>query len=136
MKSKTVFLFIALTAISCTKVYNQLPNQPTPVPTTNTADKLTKIEYRVTGNALSARVRYSTEIDGLVQTVTTLPFFTSFNTLETNLFLSLEVTPISFPGIDYPFLSAQIYAGGILFREATSSSVLLNTLSVEGNWRK
>lgn len=134
MMRKTV-LALLIFLPSCTKVYNQIPTGPSNT-TTTTDSKLTKIEYRVTGNALSARVRYSTEIDGLTQTVTTLPFFTSFNTLETNLFLSLEVTPISFPGIDYPFLSAQIYAGGVLFREATSASVLLNTLSVSGNWRK
>ena len=95
-----------------------------------------RIEFRVTGNPSSARVRYSTPTDGLIQVVTTLPFFTSFNTTADNLFVSLEVTPISYSVFQFPFLSAQIIANGNLFREVTSNEFLLNTISVNGTWRK
>jgi len=110
------------------------PTQPTSATTTPVTSQL---QFRVTGNATSARIRYSTPLDGLVQTTTTLPFFTSFNTTSDNLFLSLEVTPIGYSGIvNNPFLSAQILVNNTLFREATSTDFLLYTISVNGVWRR
>jgi len=93
------------------------------------------IEFRANGNATSVRIRYSTPIDGLVQVVTTLPYNASFRTSAPTMFLALDVTPLSYPFITYPFLSAQIVANGSLFREATSSTFMLETLSVSGTWR-
>lgn len=111
-------------------VNNQSPTGPSSVITT-------KIEFRVTGNALSARIKYSNQIDGLNQTISTLPFFTSFNTNESSMFLSLEETPVSYPfSVLFPFMSIQIIVNGELFREATSTDFLLNTLSVNGTWRR
>jgi len=96
-----------------------------------------KIEFRVVGNASSVRIRYSTPADGLIQTVTSLPFFAAFNTTESLLFLSLDVTPLAFPlSVTIPFLSAQVFVNGNLFREATSSDFFSTTLSVTGTWRR
>ena len=125
-------LMLALSTVACgDETIINLPNNPTPV-----EPESTRIEFRVSGNASSVRVRFSSERDGLIQTTTTLPFFTSFNTEATNLFLNLEVTPISYSVIQLPFLSAQIFADGNLFREATSNEFILNTLTVNGTWRK
>ena len=96
-----------------------------------------KIEYRVTGNPTSVRVRMSNDKDGLTQFTTTLPYNTSFKTDSTSMFLSLEATPISYSALTlFPFLSVQIFVDGDLFREATSNEFLLNTISVNGTWRK
>ena len=123
-------------ASACGDTIVNVPSGPsavtqTPTPTTS------QIQFRITGNANSVKVRYSTPTDGLVQTVTTLSFFTSFNTSADNLFLSLEVTPISYSAlVNYPFLSAQILVNNDLFREATSTDFFLYTISVNGVWRK
>jgi hypothetical protein len=96
-----------------------------------------KIEYRVTGNAVSARIRHSNSEDGLTQVVTTLPYVITITTNSDNLFLSLEATPSAYGfGILFPFMSVQIFTNGILFREATSSDFFLNTIAVSGTWRK
>lgn len=108
------------------------PTQPDPTPVVIQS----KIEYRVIGNAQSVRVRYSNERDGLVQVITTLPYFTSFTTTQSNLFVSLEVTPILGTNSEFPFLNAQIFVNGDLFREASSTSPFLNTISVDGTWRR
>ena len=131
-------LVCALALASASACGDTIVNIPNPTqPTTTTAPVTSRLEFRVTGNASSARIRYSTPLDGLVQTTTTLPFFTSFNTTSDNLFLSLEVTPIGYSGIvNNPFLSAQILVNNTLFREATSSDFLLYTLSVNGVWRR
>lgn len=123
-------------AIGCgdTIVNYPSPTQPTDTrPTTVTS----VVTFRVVGNATSAKIRYSTPQDGLVQTTSTLPFFTSFSTTSDNMFLSLEVTPISFSAlVNDPFLSAQILVNNNLFREATSTDWLLFTISVNGTWRR
>jgi len=132
------FLVIALAAltIACSRTYITVPS-PT-APTVDTPKVITStIQFRVTGNANSVRVRYSTERDGLVQTTTTLPFFTSFTTTSDNLFLSLEVTPVSYNAVtNFPFLSAQVLVNGNLFREATANDFILNTITVNGTWRR
>jgi len=126
-----------ISSVGCTRTYITTPTQPTNTTQTDTTNKIAKIEFRVTGNAQSVRVRYSNERDGLVQTTSTLPFFSSFTSTSDNLFLSLEVTPISFSQItQFPFLSAQIFVNGDLFREATSTDFFLYTISVNGTWRK
>jgi hypothetical protein len=129
---------LVLTAAACTKVTYPpdragTPTGPTPTPTPTTA----RVEFRVVGNATSARVRISTPLDGLTQVVTTLPYFASFRTTEDSVFVSLEVTPLNYSLLTTaPFMSAQIVVDGTLFREATSNELLLNTLSVSGTWRR
>jgi hypothetical protein len=115
--------------VSACNIVSSCPDYP--VSLTNT------IEIRVLGNATSARIRYSNAVDGLAQIVTTLPFITSVKTDRDNLFLSLEVTPISYSALTmFPFISAQIFVNGELFREATSTDFLLSTISVNGTFRR
>jgi hypothetical protein len=144
MPTRPTVLRLALCALvlagawACGDTIVNIPNptQATPLDT-KPAVITSRLEFRVTGNATSARIRYSTPLDGLVQTTTTLPFFTSFNTTSDNLFLSLEVTPINYSAIvNNPFLSAQILVNNTLFREATSTDFLLYTISVNGVWRR
>jgi len=127
---------ILLVGCGDTNIYNDRgnPNAPS-TPGNGTTNKVI-VELRVFGNAQSVRVRYSTPLDGLTQVVTTLPYFVTFSTDKTSLFLSLDVTPITFPtGTINPFLIGQIYVDGQFFREASSSD-FLSTLSVIGTWRK
>src|SRR6476620_7255152 len=136
MRSILVVL-VALLVAGCGDTIINMPNDPTPVTSSTTAATSNKLEFRVTGNASSARIRYSTPLDGLVQTTTTLPFFTSFSTKADDMFVSLEVTPVSYSAIvNNPFLSAQILVNNTLFREATSTDFLLYTISVSGVWRR
>ena len=119
-----------------TNIYNDRGNASNPNAPSNPTTKKVTVELRVFGNAQSVRVRYSTPLDGLTQVVTTLPYFVTFQTDKTSLFLSLDVTPISFPtGTINPFLIGQIYVDGQFFREASSSD-FLSTLSVVGTWRQ
>lgn len=105
------------------------PNAPVPV-------TVTKIEFRVTGNASGARVRYSNSNDGLAQVTTVLPFVFSMSTQQQSLFLSIEATPTSYASFAvFPFMSAQIFVNGILFRENSSSDFLLQTIIASGTWR-
>jgi hypothetical protein len=130
-------IFVALLVAGCGDTIINVPNQPSAVTSSTTAATSNKLEFRVTGNASSARIRYSTPLDGLVQTTTTLPFFTSFSTKADDMFVSLEVTPVSYSAIvNNPFLSAQILVNNTLFREATSTDFFLYTISVSGVWRR
>lgn len=143
MSSKSIIVWTALFVIilagcSRDRTYITLPASPSSVPTTPTTPVVVtnKIEFRVSGTATSVRVRYSTPLDGLSQTVTSLPFFASFNTTQSSHFLSLDVTPLTFPLVGQPFLSAQILVDGNLFREASSFDLTTSLLSVSGNWRR
>jgi hypothetical protein len=107
-----------------------LPADPTPVAVVNV------FEYRVTGNAQQARIRYSNPIDGTNQITTALPFFTSFKTDRDSLFLSLDATPISFSfNVTQPFTSVQIFVNGVLFQQS-SSTEFNETVSASGSWRR
>jgi len=133
---KSIVLITLLIGVSaCSRTYITVPTQPTPVETTPKVIT-SKIEYRVLGNASSARIRYANERDGLVQTVTTLPFFASFNTTLDNLFLNIEATPLNYSVVQNPFLSVQIFVNGDLFRESSSNEFFLNPVSVNGTWRR
>jgi hypothetical protein len=130
-----------LLLFGCTRI--TVPTQPSnnSINNINTSNNpvssKVKIEMRVSGNASSVRVRTSNPNDGLTQTVTSLPYFISFDTTEDTLFVSLDVTPLSYSSsVQFPFMSAQIFVNGTLFREATSADWLFNTLSVNGTWRK
>jgi len=131
-------LLLSLSLVGCTDIVYP-PSSPDSVsrnPTTPTT-KNVKIEYRVSGNATSVRIRFSNNEDGLSQVVTTLPYTNTFSTESDSLFVSLDVTPISYSALTtFPFLSAQIFVDGKLFREATSNEFLLNTLAVSGTWRR
>jgi hypothetical protein len=137
MRSLIVAL-VALTLAACGDTVINVPTAPRETtPTTPTPVPRTTIEFRVVGNASSARIRYSTPTDGLTQVVSSLPYFSSFSTTATSMFLSLEVTPLSYPLLSgNPFLAIQIVAGGVLFREATANDTTANTLSVSGTWRQ
>jgi hypothetical protein len=123
-------LFLATTVAACgDTVYQVTPPAPT-------APSRTSIEFRVSGNASSARIRYANPVDGLTQVVTSLPYVIELATTQDNFFLSLDVTPLSYPFfVPNPFMSAQIIVNGFLFREATSNDTLMNTLSVSGTYR-
>jgi len=122
-------------ALGCGDTVINLPTPPTPIPTP-TVVKHT-IQFRVTGNATSARVRYSTPVDGLGQVVTSLPYFNTFQVAGDSVFLSLEATPINYGyGVLYPFLSIQIAVDNVVFREATAADFLLAPLSTSGQWRQ
>jgi hypothetical protein len=132
-----VVLAVLSMAWRCGDTIVNVPTTPSQTPTTPTPVPRTTIEFRVVGNASSARVRYSTPIDGLTQVVTSLPYGNSFTTAATTMFLSLEATPISYPLLSgNPFLAIQIVVNGSLFREATANDTALNTLSVSGTWRQ
>jgi hypothetical protein len=125
-----------ITLIGCNRTFISVPTSPSNSSTTP-AVITSKIEFRVNGNAVSARIRYTTERDGIIQTVSTLPFFATFSTTTDNMFLNLEVTPTGYSGvIQYPFMSAQIFVNGDLFREVTSNEFFLNTITVSGTWRR
>lgn len=117
-------------------IYPYNPVAPPPVDNSPVVTFST-VELRITGNANSVRVKYLNPVDGLTQLTTTLPYFASFRTNQDTIFLSLEATPISYPmTVDFPFLSVQIFVNGSLFREASSSSLFLSTISVSGTYRK
>lgn len=138
---RKVLFVLTLLALGCgdTNIYNDRANGQTSVQTTPTTPTVTnvRLEYRVSGNADSVKIKYYNPYDGLNQTVTTLPWSISFNTTADSLFVSLEVTPVIFNSLTlYPFLSAQILVNGSIFKEVTSNSMLLNTISVNGTWRR
>lgn len=110
---------------------------PTPTPTVTPEVRLNTIEYRVQGNASSARIRYSFPTDGITLVTSVLPYDIVYTTALDTVFVSLEATPVSYPfNILTPFTSVQIFANGNIFREATTSDFLLGTISVSGTWRK
>lgn len=109
------------------------PKSTTTVPVTQTS----RIEFRVAGNATSARVRFTNAQDGTTILTTTLPYVTTVTTTESSMFVSLEATPISYPfSSATPFLSVQIFVNGSLFREAIAEDYSYSTLSVSGTWRR
>jgi len=135
MKRSLLVALLLVAGCGDTIVNNLPPTAPTPEKAP--AVIKTTIEFRVVGNASSARVRYSSPVDGLAQVVTSLPYFNSFVTEASSMFLSLEATPVAYPTIiTFPFLSIQIVAGGTTFREATTSDATLSPLQVSGTWRR
>jgi hypothetical protein len=136
LRSCLVALVAAVT-LACGDTIVNLPT--TPSATTNASPPVVHhtIVFRVLGNTTSARVRYSTPLDGLGQVVTSLPYFNSLSTTGDSMFLSLEATPISYGfGILYPFLSVQIVVDNTVFREATTQDFTLAPLAISGQWRQ
>lgn len=134
-----ILVSIALTCAACGDTIVNIPTQPSQVQQTPTTPPVVKstVEFRVTGNPTSVRVRFSAPSDGISQVVTTLPYTTSFSTTADTLFLSLDATPIAYSfATDFPFLSIRILVNGAVFREATSNEFLLHTLAIDGTWRR
>jgi len=130
-----VVVAFSLSGCGDTKIY--LPASPTPVPVTPPPVVRTTVAFRAIGTPTSVRVRYSTPADGLAQIVTTLPWSGSFETTADNLFLSIEGVPLQASLLTgSPFFGVQIIVNGSLFREATSSTLLLETLTASGTWRR
>jgi len=129
--------FLSLFLTACGDTYITVPTAPGAPNTSTVAVTNTRVEFRVTGNATSARIRFLNPSDGLTQVTTVLPYYTSFVSSQDELFVSLEATPQGYPASANPaFLSIQIFMNGLLFREASSSDILLSTLSVSGTYRK
>jgi hypothetical protein len=131
MFKKLSLIVLLLLATSCDRdTIINLPDNPV-------APTGTNIEFRVNGNAVLARIRYSTPIDGLTFVNTSLPYTINFNTTATTLFLSVEATPTQYPfNVTIPYMQVQIFVNGNLFREASSSDFSLNTVSASGTWRR
>lgn len=144
MSKLLLVAFLSILTVNCSDtnvIYP--PTGPTQVVTTNPNNPQNpvilahKIEYRVTGNATGARVRYSNSNDGIAQVTTVLPFVFNITTNQQSIFLSLEATPTGY-GIltTTPFMAAQIFVDGLLFRETASSDFFLSTITVSGTWRQ
>lgn len=125
---------LALTA-ACGDTIVNVPTTPTPVTPAPTKDR---VEYHVIGNALGARVRYSSSVEGLNQTTTTLPFQAVITSSSADgAFLFLEATPSGYSAlVQNPFVSVQIFVNGALFREAATTSVFNETITVSGTYRR
>jgi hypothetical protein len=136
MSNLSRLVVVAALALAAAGCGDTILNTPAPIITPIPTARSHTIEFRVSGNATAARIRYSNPVDGLTQVLTGLPYIVDVATTQATLFLSLDVTPIAYPFlITAPFLSAQITVDGALFREASSSDTALNTLSVNGTWR-
>jgi hypothetical protein len=138
-----LMLGLACLLVGCSDTVINLPSSPSGTTVSrNGTDPIIrvvekKVEMRVTGNALSARIRHSNPVDGLTQVITTLPYLVTTRTSSSDLFLSLEATPISYGTLNsYPYLSVQIFVDGMLFREATSNDFTSSTIAVSGTWRQ
>jgi len=133
---KRLILLPLLFLYACGDTIVNIPNAPTPIEDKPIIPASTLIEFRVTGNADEVLIRYSNPLDGLTQTTSGLPFFASFSTARTSMFLSIAIQPNLFPiTVNHPFISAQILVDGILFREASSVS-MFSPINISGNWRK
>jgi hypothetical protein len=91
------------------------------------------VEYRVTGTATQVVVRARHPDDGFNQVTTGLPFSASVQTNADTVFVSLEATAISFVGT--PYLNAQIFVDGVLFREAFTTQIG-TTVQVTATYRR
>jgi hypothetical protein len=138
MRLAPVFVLLIGLVSACERTIVVNPTNPSTNPTTPTeVAKPIKVDYRVSGNAITARIRYSNPIDGLTQVITALPFSVSFSTTTDQIFLSIESTPLTYPStVIYPFMSVQIFVNGVLFREASSADFVQNPISVNGTWRR
>lgn len=137
---KKLIIIISFLTIGCTKIY--LPDQPSPVTNTPITDPIPKIihdsiTFHVIGNALAAKIKYSDSANGLNQVTTTLPFQITLDSTKDNTFVSLEATSTGFGAlVANPFLEVQILINGVLFREASTASFFLDTISVSGTYKR
>ena len=110
MTLRILTIVCALGIISgCSDTNIIIPTTPSNLPVTPTnpgnpnapVTGIHKIEFRTTGNALGARVRYSNSNDGLAQVTTVLPFVFNMTTSQQSIFLSIESTPTSYSCLLY-----------------------------------
>ena len=137
MYTKTALLLtLATLGMGCE--YNFRPDTPTspsyvvtnPTPTPARADI---VEFRVTGDLPFATVRVNNSLDGLSQTLSTLPFTQTLDVSGRDVvFLSLDAR-----GNGSGFLHAAIFVNGFVFRETSSQSLFTNPfITVSGTWRR
>ena len=116
-KAMRYLLLLLLLLPSCTKIYNEGgPTSPDRIVT----PKPDLIEFRVSGTATQVTIRYTSSIDGLNQTVSGLPWSTTFSSTRDILFVSLDATAQNFSSATV-FLSVQIFINGVMFREASAN---------------
>jgi hypothetical protein len=141
---KLIFVALLFLVVSCSDTNIIVPTSPTSVVTNpnnpgnpnNPIVTQNKIEFRVSGNATGARIRYSNSNDGIAQVTSVLPFVFNITTNQQSIFLSLEATPTGYSSFTIsPFVAAQIFVNGLLFRETASSDFLFTTITVSGTWR-
>lgn len=94
-----------------------------------------QIEFRVTGTATAATIRYTDGDNGMAQVVTALPWSARVRANQSVLLVSLDVTPVSFSSTAPPFIAAQIYVDGVLLREA-SATTFFQPLQVSATVRR
>ena len=110
--------------------YQDSPSSPTS-PSTSTS-----VEYRASGTFTSVIIKFTSSQDGTNQVVTSLPWS---NTVvlapnANNVFLSIEVTPLTISSSPAPFVTVQIFVNGTLLREANSNS--FNPVLVSATYRR
>jgi hypothetical protein len=144
MKQRTLVAALAvvaaLAAAACgdTNLYTSgISTTPTaPGSTTTPTTGRHTIEFRATGTLTSARLDYSDPTNGITEVVSGLPYLADVFTTQGQIFLSFQVTPMAFSfAAASPFVAAQIFVDGVLFREASAADGSFNTLAVSGTWR-
>ena len=129
-------LVVALVASGCTDIRTVSATPTGPSGPSAPGYHRAAIEFRATGTALGAIIRYGTSDDGVTQVTTGLPFVIAVSTTQAQSFLSMDVTPTAFAFFNTtPFLSASIVVDGVLFRQAFATDASLSTLSISGTWR-
>jgi hypothetical protein len=134
--------------LACTKVYpdrttdrtaTPTPTAPTPTPTPTPAPVpvADRIEFRVLGTNLSAVtpaiVRHTDALNGTTLYTGAVPYFVSFTSLDTDVFLYIEAQAV---GANVTAtLQVQIYVNGRLFREAFAQGLALNA-QASGTFRR
>ena len=135
--SRLVVTVLAALTIACGDTIVNVPTTPTPIPTNPIPVKADRVEFHVVGNAIAARVKYSSSVEGLNQVTTVLPFQTLINSNSDGAFLFLEATPTGYSAlVANPFVAVQIFVNGSLFREAATTSSFNETVSVSGTYRR
>lgn len=126
----------ALVALACDVDHRYYPttgpspivqNPQTPIVVDNV------VEFRVTGVHPTALVQIQNPFDGLSQIDAVLPYSQEINLAgRDSAFLSLSAR-----GSSFGFLHVGIFVNGIVFREASSSSIFVNpVVTVAGTWRR
>ena len=134
--SRLVVTVLAALTVACGDTIVNVPTTPTPTTTTPVVTK-DKIQFVAIGNALAARVKFSSSVEGLNQVTTTLPFQSTVTSSADGTFLFLEATPTGYSALVVnPFVAVQIFVNGSLFREAATTSSFNETVSVSGTYRR
>lgn len=139
MRRRMLLLILVMTlgGVTCTDVYNQIPESSPSSPTGPTQTRSDKIEFRVIGSNINTftpvTVRHTDAVNGLTLYTGGLPYFAQFTSLDDNVFLYLEAG--AFGNLSTSTLQVQIYVNGRLFREAFAQGFTLNAQAV-GTYRR